>query len=483
MIRSASPQALIYAIAIVSPFSYATAQDHAHAQREPEVIPVVAVPPGPAVLPNESHKPHTVEVTITAEQTRLTILPSTSTASYSYNGRVPGPTLEAYEGDKVIVHFHNKLPEPTTIHWHGLHIPNAADGSPYYPIAPGASYDYVFTLQPGSAGTYWYHPHPDHSTGRQIAKGLFGSFIVRSHDDPLTKLGIEEKLLVLSDNRFKPDGTIDISDPESLQGGIDFENGRECSHIFVNGVMDPTLTIRSGEVQRWRIINASAARVYRLSIPGQTLLYVGSDGGLFEHPVEVKDIIVANSERVELLVKGTGAPGSVAVLQTLPYDRYAINTRPEDWDKPRDLLTIKYTDAKPLKPVTIPATLRAIPAIDTTLAVRTRVFTLQQGFINGKLHDMNRVDEYAKLGDVEIWQIENVVAMDHPFHLHGFQFQVIDRDGVPEPFRSWKDTVNVPKHSVVRIVVRFADYAGKWMYHCHILDHEDHGMMGVLEVN
>jgi FtsP/CotA-like multicopper oxidase with cupredoxin domain len=251
----------------------------------------------------------------------------------------------------------------------------------------------------------------------------------------------------------------------------------------VNGVLDPTLTIRSGEVQRWRIINASAARVFRLSIPGQTLLHVGSDGGLFEHPVEVKDIVVANSERVEILVKGTGAPGSVAVLQTLPYDRYAPNTRPQDWDKPRDLLTIKYADAKPLKPVAIPATLRAIPAIDTTLSVRTRVFTLQQGFINGKLHDMNRVDEYAKLGDVEIWQIENVVGMDHPFHLHGFQFQVIDRDGVPEPFRSWKDTVNVPKHSMVRIVVRFADYAGKWMYHCHILDHEDHGMMGVLEVN
>ena len=96
---------------------------------------------------------------------------------------------------------------------------------------------------------------------------------------------------------------------------------------------------------------------------------------------------------------------------------------------------------------------------------------------------MNRVDETGKLGDVEIWQIENIVGMDHPFHLHGFQFQVIDRDGKPEPFRSWKDTINVPKHSAVRIIVRFADFAGKWMYHCHILDHEDHGMMGVLEVN
>jgi FtsP/CotA-like multicopper oxidase with cupredoxin domain len=136
-----------------------------------------------------------------------------------------------------------------------------------------------------------------------------------------------------------------------------------------------------------------------------------------------------------------------------------------------------------VKAAAIPATLRVIPAIDTTLAVRTRVFVLGQGFINGKLHDMDRIDETAKLGDVEIWQIENIVGMDHPFHLHGFQFQVIDRDGKPEPFRSWKDTVNVPKHSVVRFVVRLSDFGGKWMYHCHILDHEDHGMMGVLEVN
>jgi bilirubin oxidase len=413
---------------------------------------------------------------------KLTIIPGTTSAAYAYNGRVPGPMLQAYEGDKVIVHFINKLPEPSTIHWHGLHIPNKSDGSPYYPVAPGKRFDYVFTLAKGSAGTYWYHPHPDHSTGRQIGKGLFGSFVVRAHDDPLPA-SIVDKVIVLSDNRFKPDGTIDFADPASPQGGIDFENGRECVHIFVNGEMDPTLTIRSGEVQRWRIINASAARVFRLAIPGQTMIHVGSDGGLFERPVEVKEILVANSERVEVLVRGTGAPGSTTVLQTLPYDRYAPNTRPADWDKTRDLAKLQYTDEAPVEPISIPATLRKIPVLDTLLAKRTRVFALQQGFINGKLHDMNRIDERVKLGDTEIWKIENLVGMDHPFHLHGFQFQVIDRDGVPEAQRTWKDTINVPKHSVARIIVRFADFPGKWMYHCHILDHEDHGMMGVLLVN
>lgn len=455
-------------------------QQHSHA--DPGEAIAVTRAPGPPILENESRLPHTVEVTIVAEPVKLTIIPGTTSAAYAYNGRVPGPMLQAYEGDKVIVHFINKLPEPSTIHWHGLHIPNKSDGSPYYPVAPGKRFDYVFTLAKGSAGTYWYHPHPDHSTGRQIGKGLFGSFVVRAHDDPLPA-SIVDKVIVLSDNRFKPDGTIDFADPASPQGGIDFENGRECVHIFVNGEMDPTLTIRSGEVQRWRIINASAARVFRLAIPGQTMIHVGSDGGLFEHPVEVKEILVANSERVEVLVRGTGAPGSTTVLQTLPYDRYAPNTRPADWDKTRDLAKLQYTDEAPVEPISIPATLRKIPVLDTLLAKRTRVFALQQGFINGKLHDMNRIDERVKLGDTEIWKIENLVGMDHPFHLHGFQFQVIDRDGVPEAQRTWKDTINVPKHSVARIIVRFADFPGKWMYHCHILDHEDHGMMGVLLVN
>ena len=457
------------------------AQGHNHPAPKTSGAPTTATVPGPAILANASRLPRTVEVTITAEPTLLSIVPGVKTASYAYNGRVPGPTLEAYEGDHVIIHFRNKLPEPTTIHWHGMHIPATSDGSPYNMVESGKSYDYVFTLDTGTAGTYWYHPHPHPATGAQVAKGLFGSMIVRSRNDPLPK-SIKEQLIVLADNRFLPDGSVDISDPSTTKGNEDLSNGREGNLIFVNGKVMPTITIRSGEVQRWRVINASAARVYRLAIPGQTLLHVGNDGGLFERPVEVKDVLVANSERVEILVRGTGAPGSSTVLQTLPYDRYVQQTRPTDWNKPLDLLTLRYSSAAPVTPVAIPAVLRPIAAIDTSLSKRTRVFVMQQGFINGRPHDMNRIDERAKLGDVEIWQIENIVGMDHPFHLHGFQFQVIDRDGVPEPFRSWKDTVNVPKHSTARFIVRLNDFPGLWMYHCHILDHEDHGMMGVLEV-
>jgi FtsP/CotA-like multicopper oxidase with cupredoxin domain len=434
-------------------------------------------PPG---FVNLSSLPHTIEVSLTAAPARLALMPGKVTDVYAYNGTVPGPTLEAREGDKVIIHFKNDLPETTTIHWHGLHIPADMDGSPFYPIPPGGKKDYIFTIDSGTAGTFWYHPHPDYRTGYQIEKGLYGAIIVRPAHDPLPPL--PEKLLILSDNRFHPDGSIDLSAPHTPAGIVDEENGREGDVMLVNGQVMPKIRIRSGELQRWRVVNAGAARVYRLAIPGQSFLQVGSDGGLFEHPAEVKDILLANSERAELIVRGGGAPGSATVLQTLPYDRYMPQTRPDDWNHPRDLLSLNYTKDPPATPVTLPRTLRAIPILDTTKATVNRVLVLSQGLINGKMMDMSRVDVSVKLGAIEIWSIENIVGMDHPFHLHGFQFQLLDRNGVPEHDRRWKDTVNVPKHETVRFIVHFDEHPGKWMFHCHILDHEDHGMMGVLEI-
>jgi FtsP/CotA-like multicopper oxidase with cupredoxin domain len=434
----------------------------------------------PGVLVNISKLPKTVEVNITAAVTSLSMQPGVTTEAFAYNGQVPGPTLDVREGDHVIVHFRNDLPEPTTVHWHGIHLPFESDGSPFHPIKPGETHDYEFTVRPGTAGTYWYHPHPDHRTGFAIGKGLFGGIIVRAADDPLPAM--QEKLLILSDNRFLHDGSIDFPDPASHHGGIDEENGREGSVLFVNGHVMPTLTIRSGEVQRWRVVNASAGRLYRLALTGHTFLQVGSDGGLFEKPVELKDILLTTGERVELLVRGTDAPGAKSVLQNLPYDRYAPQTRPADWQTTRDLLTLQTTNEPVATPGAIPAVLRKVIPLDTTKSTAVRTVVFGQGMINGKLMDMARVDVSTKVGATEIWEIENIVGMDHPFHLHGFQFQVLDRDGVPEPYRAWKDMLNIPKHSSARIIVRYDDYPGKWMFHCHILDHEDHGMMGVLEV-
>jgi FtsP/CotA-like multicopper oxidase with cupredoxin domain len=436
---------------------------------------------GPAVLVNESARPGVVEVRLTAAPARLSLIEGVETNVFAFNGRIPGPMLDVREGDSVIVHFRNDLPEESTVHWHGLHLPVDSDGSPLNPVPPGGERIYAFRLLPGSAGSYWYHPHPHHRTGYQVAKGLYGGIIVRDPADPLPP-ELTERYLILSDNRFQDDGSLDISEPHSHHARIDFENGREGSIIFVNGEVMPELMIRSGEIQRWRILNASAGRYYRLHVPGHTLLQVGSDGGLFERPIEVNEILLASAERVEVLVRGTAEPGSRVVVESLPYDRYIRQTRPADWAEVRKLFVLAYSDDPPIAPLELPATLRRIDPIDTAQAAVTRTMVLSQGFINGLPMDMERVDAVAHLGSTEIWEIENIVGMDHPFHLHGFQFQVIDRDGVPEPFPSWKDTVNVPRHGIARFVVRFDNHPGKWMFHCHILDHEDHGMMGILEV-
>ena len=436
---------------------------------------------GLALLEDESPEPHLVEVTLTAAPARLSLVPGTTSDVFAFNGRIPGPVLEVREGDSVVVHFRNELPEPSTIHWHGLHLPIDSDGSPLHPVEPGATRDYVFSVPHGTAGTYWYHPHPHHRTGHQVSKGLYGAVIVRAADDPLPA-DLTEHLLILSDNRIAADGSISFADPNTLEARIDFENGREGPIMTVNGSALPSLSIRSGEVQRWRIVNASSSRVYRLALQGHTLLHVGTDGGLFERPVELNEIVLANSERAEILVRGSAAPGTTSLLEALPYDRYVPQTRPADWNETRPLLTLQYSDEPPVAPPTLPDRLRPVVPLDTLDADSTRIVVLTQGMINGKLMDMNRVDVFARLGDTEIWQIENLVGMDHPFHLHGFRFQVLDRSGVPEPFRTWKDTVNVPKHSTVRFIVRYEDFPGRWMFHCHILDHEDHGMMGIMEV-
>ncbi len=421
-----------------------------------------------------------VTVDLVAAPKRMEFASGKPCDALAYNNSIPGPVLDVREGDRVVVRFRSELAEDTTVHWHGMHLPFDADGSPFHPVPPGGRYEYAFTVPRGSAGTYWYHPHPHHRTGYQVAHGLHGALVVRADDDPLAHL--PEQLLVLWDNRVDDAGSVHIPEQRSIPGRIDFENGREGPMHFVNGVLDPTIRVRAGEVQRWRIVNASAARYYRLVLEGHTLLHVGSDGGLFEVPVEVPEVLLAPSERVEVLVRANAAPGTRARLVSLPYDRYIPQTRPANWTEPCPLATLAYTDAPPVEPPAIPARLRPVPVLREADATATRVMALSQGMINGRRMDPARVDVTAPLGATEIWQVENLVGMDHPFHLHGFQFQVLDRNGVPEPFRCWKDTVNVPKHEVARFIVRYDNHPGKWMFHCHILDHEDHGMMGVLEV-
>lgn len=440
--------------------------------------------PQPVGFTNLSSKAHTVEVRLAAAPFQAELVPGKKTNLLAYNGSIPGPTLELAEGDHVVVHFTNNLAEPTTVHWHGMHIPAAQDGSQLAPIAPGASRDIIFDVPVGTAGTYWYHPHPNGQTASQAEHGLAGVVRVRATNDPLPP-EYGDRLVLLSDNRLDPTGQIaETTDTDRM-------NGREGDTVFVNGVVLPTLQVRAGEVARLRIVNASAARYYQLAIPNQSLLLVGTDGGLIGAPVERQKILLAPAERIEVLVRATEAPGTETFLQALPYDRgamYMDATGMGTLTSPlTNLVRIRYSDAAPAPAPDVPAVLRPVAPLDVAMA-KTRPFVLTENmmvmdfWINAKKYDSTRVDEQVALGATEIWTVQNNGDMDHPFHVHGFRFQVLDRNGVPEPFVAWKDTVNVLKTETVRVAIRFDDFPGMWMYHCHILEHEELGMMGMFEV-
>ena len=212
----------------------------------PPARPDALSPDNPSI--RRSADGDTVYVSLAATAQSMSLIPGVETPAYAYNGQVPGPTLEFREGDRVVVRFRNDLPEVTTVHWHGLNLPFDADGSPFHLVAPGEEYTYAFTVRPGAAGTYWYHPHPNHSTGWQVGMGLFGTVIVRADDDPLA--GLPERVLTLWDNKFLDDGSIAVHERgTSIQGTIDFENGREGDVLFVSGEVMPELSIRPGEVQ------------------------------------------------------------------------------------------------------------------------------------------------------------------------------------------------------------------------------------------
>ncbi len=468
----------------------------------PAIPPVSSPPPATPVSPltagqpladlarlsNTSSTPGVFEATLVAQRATKSMLSGTTTEFWSYNNDVPGPLIDVFEGDTVRIRLDNRLSQETTVHWHGLPVPPAQDGNPMDPIAPGASRTYEFTLPVGSAGTYWYHPHPHEMTAEQVFRGMAGLLIVRSRTDPIPT-AIEEKLLVISDLRLAADGTIPPNTP------MDWQTGREGNYVLVNGQYQPVLTIKPGQSQRWRVLNATNARYLRLALTGHTLTLIGTDGGLLRAPVPgLDEILLAPAERVEVIVTASLAAGSTAVLQSLPYDRDAMGMMGSSATM-IPLLTVNYTSAATAA-IALPGALNPIADLGVPTTNKRLVFPSGMGMggmgggmmsflIDGKSFDPSRVDLTSRVNEVEQWTIENRSSMDHPFHLHGTQFQVVSRtrSGVrlAEPFLAWRDTVNVAAFEAVvfKVVQR---QLGRRMYHCHILEHESQGMMGVLDV-
>lgn len=439
-------------------------------------------------LANTSTTAGAFEATLVAQRATKSMLSGTTTEFWSYNNEVPGPLIDVFEGDTVRIRLDNRLSQETTVHWHGLPVPPAQDGNPMDPIAPGATRSYEFTLPVGSAGTYWYHPHPHEYTAEQVFRGMAGLFIVRSRTDPIPA-AIEEKLLVISDLRLAADGTI----PPNT--AMDWQNGREGNYVLVNGQYQPTLTIDPGQSQRWRILNATNARYLRLALTGHTMTLIGTDGGLLRSPVSgLDEILLAPAERVEVIVTASLSSGATAVLRSLPYDRGSMGMM-ETSSTTFPLLTLTNTSASTAA-VALPNALIPFSDLGVHTSSKRLVFSSGMGMgamgggmmsflIDGKSFDPARIDLTSRVNEVEQWTIDNRSSMDHPFHLHGTQFQVVSRtrSGVTatEPYLAWRDTVNVAAfETVVFNVVQHQ--LGKRMYHCHILEHESQGMMGVLDV-
>ena len=394
-----------------------------------------------------------------------------STRAWGYNGQIPGPVLEARVGDVLEVHLTNNLREPTTMHWHGLRLPAPMDGteSTQRLVAPGETFVYRFLLL--DAGTFWYHPHTNET--EQLERGLYGAIIVRGANEPTLDL---ERVLVLDDLKLDRDGQI-----KDLGGFLERHDGRQGDICLVNGRQAPELTIAAGQVERWRVVNASSARYVRLSIGGRPFTLLGTDGGLLTAPVSMTEILLATADRVDIAV-GPFDEGEAIVIESLPYQRRTMVR-----SKRERFATLRVGPARP-SVADIPKMLRAIEPLVTGPVGATREVhlgvrpSLRKGIkfvVNAETHHR---DKPVSVGELQVWDVVNDTLMDHPFHLHGFFFQVVSVNDQPPAFLSWEDTVNVPPRSRVRIAWMPDDRPGEWMYHCHILEHHESGMMGHFEV-
>jgi FtsP/CotA-like multicopper oxidase with cupredoxin domain len=425
--------------------------------------------------PDSNPDPRVVEIELEAKVADVEWLPGKTTPAWTYNGSVPGPLIRARIGDRLIVHFKNSLPAATTIHWHGLRVPNAMDGAPGMTqpaIEPGTEFVYDFVLR--DAGTYWYHPHFDSSA--QVGRGLYGAIVVTDPADPKA-LG-DELVLVVSDASIDEDGGFLPADSGGAFGDL---FGREGAVLLVNGKIRPTLKVRAGKQQRWRIVNASRARYLNLGLREHRFVRVGGDNGLAARPADVYSLKVTPGERVDAVFTPNDAPGAERILSWSPVNR-GYGT---EFARAREpLLRIETVDLPPVAPAAIPTELRAIAPVDVRgatertlhMTIALRGNDIEMGFDG--VPNSQAKPLVAHVGDTEVWRIVNDTDFSHPFHLHGYFFRVLDDDVVPE----WKDTVDVPTKSELRIAVKFDERPGMWMYHCHILDHAEAGMMGHLHV-
>lgn len=420
-------------------------------------------------LEDTNPDPNVVEVTLSAGRARTSYVDGTTTSVFAYNGLLPGPLLRAKVGDEVIVHFKNDLSEPTTIHWHGLRISDQMDGAPRVrdPVKPGEEFTYQFKVP--DAGSFWYHPHMN--APEQVEKGLYAPLVVfdPAHDPTYDA----ERFFVLDDIRLDDGGK--IAPPSSMDGMM---AGRLGNVLLTNGrpIKESVASVEQGTVERWRIVNAANARTMELTVEGASFRVIASDGGLLPEPYATQRVVVPIGQRYDIEVT-YDQPGTAKLVNwaetsdasgkttKTPFDAFTVDVAASD-RIPREIAwpALSLPDRAPNATATI--TLGTTDSGDM-------VWTM-----NGEAMPMSPLFTWEQGTTLDL-TIVNDIPLEHPFHLHGQFFEILDASGTAlDPRRpGLKDVVLLPPNGKVRLRA-YVDNPGRWMVHCHILEHAEMGMMG-----
>ncbi len=456
---------------------------------------VIDPPPGaafadPVEMGNFSTVPGIVEVNVEAKSSWINVN-GTMANLLTYNDSYPAPTIRAKKGDLLKVHFKNSLSmlgtnilghdrDITNLHTHGLHVsPSGNADNMMVMLMPGESFDYEYDLSKQEGGTLnIYHPHIHGTVAEQYWGGMAGALIME--DDINVLAGYETHVMILKDI------TLSGSAPEPYTSTMDYMQGKEGNTVMVNGQVNPVLPIKPGQVQRWRVMNASNARFYKLSLENHTLYVVGTESGLLDKPYPMSSIILSPGERVEILVKANQTTKNYRFL-SLPYSRMG-----NMGGQQVTLMTLSYKGGRTSD--VIPSTINPNAARISPPIAKTERLVLSmgqgKGYINGISFTMeNYFAIHSQLGTYEVWEVVNQSNMDHPFHQHVNACQVLSITGGDPAYAAlytnasaWKDVVIIPKWGSAKILLPVMDYTGMSMFHCHIIEHEDIGMMGIWDI-
>ena len=426
-----------------------------------------------------------------------------------YEGSLPGPTLRIRPGDRLRINLVNTLDEvppglpanspflcapmtmagaaagemtcDTNLHVHGLHVsPSGNSDNIFLNVKAGDNFQYEYQIPPDHpGGLYWYHPHLHGTVTNQVFGGMAGPIIIEGDIDALPGIaGVPERVLMLQATQLYPDGSvINILDVPPTGPSMQKHYLR-----LVNGQLNPTMTMRPGETQRWRIANATANAFFRLHLDGHQLHQIAKDGHTLNQTWTRDEIILSPGERAEALIQA--GPAGTYAFRTLPIAT-GFNTQ-----KDATLATL-VVDGDAMTPQPLPTALLPLGDLSTAPIDRRRQITFQFGppinppqtifWIDHQVFDGNRDDQVVQLNTTEEWVIRNASSTWHPFHIHINDYQVVAVNGKPVPVRYSEDTTGVPPFGEISMRTRFLDFPGRWVYHCHILLHEDHGMMGTVK--